>query len=146
MYPSLRSLPTSASRTIVGEPGYKNCTYTFSSLSRTLLLPSVYAHFPDNRLSGNSSVASNLLEFLYALSIPQSSPSHPATSLSILKKELCAVFESHIHHSPISAYSSIYYLTKVPSATQKSLNPISSSNARHLHISTRKIPFSLFSP
>lgn len=36
-------------------------------------------------------------------------PDYLATFSLVLKKETCAIFELHIHHSPIPIYSSIYF-------------------------------------
>lgn len=68
-------------------------------------------------LSGNDNAAGNLLQPSNALSCPQSSPGHLAISPPVLKKQPRAVFESHIHHSLLRIYSSIYSTTNLPSTT-----------------------------
>lgn len=112
---------------------------TFSDHSFSYL---IYAHFPDNWFSGNSNDAGNLLEPPFTLSSPLSFPDHQATSLPVLKKKPYAVFESHIHYSPLSIYSSIYSLPNVSSPMQnESLYPILSSTARVLYLPTENTIF-----
>lgn len=60
-----------------------------------------YAHFPENWFLGNVNAAGNLFKPPYALSSPQSSPGHPATSLPAVKKLSYAVFELHITTQPV---------------------------------------------
>lgn len=63
--------------------------------------------------------AGNLLEPPSTLPSPQFSPGHSAIQLLTLKNN-STIFESHIHHSPIPIYSSIYSLLNLVSVMQVS--------------------------